>query len=249
MRRCVIFLLCVSLAVLFGFKSCEPQLLQLMPDETTSLSDPFENGTLQNPNWKWQNEPPTWDITDGHLRFRAEQNRPLWVVDHTHLLYQVVEGDFDVETEIQSEWNARSAAAGLVVKSPADNQWLALKFYMKDAIEGNQITSGSKSHIALQSKQFSWIYDVGYSPKPFRDRLCLRLAKTGDVYEAFYKTSDADSWTQIARIEEGNTWTIHGEHLNYLTLTPPLHVGIFAGVTSRGNLTVAFSYFKDNLDF
>ena len=34
-----------------------------------SFGDPFEKGKLQNPNWKWQNEPPKWDVGETPRRF------------------------------------------------------------------------------------------------------------------------------------------------------------------------------------
>ena len=67
-----------------------------------SFGDPFEKGRLQNPNWKWQNEPPKWDVgetRDNFLYIDSQPNRNLWATDASHLLYQVTDADmFDVET-------------------------------------------------------------------------------------------------------------------------------------------------------
>ncbi len=57
-----------------------------------SFGDPFEGGKLQNSNWKWQNEPPTWDVgktREGFLYIDSEPNRNVWASDASHFLYQV----------------------------------------------------------------------------------------------------------------------------------------------------------------
>ena len=51
-----------------------------------SFGDPFEKGKLQNPNWKWQNEPPDWDIGDtreDYLYIDSETNRNIWASGNT----------------------------------------------------------------------------------------------------------------------------------------------------------------------
>ena len=51
----------ISLLMLFLFGEAKAEI---------SFGDPFERGKLQNLNWKWQNEPPVWDLgetRDNHL--------------------------------------------------------------------------------------------------------------------------------------------------------------------------------------
>ena len=233
MRICVILLLCVSLTVLFGFKSCEPQLLELMPTETPSLSDPFENGTLQNPNWRWQNEPPIWDIgetRDNHLFIETEAHRNLWANDATHLLYQEIDSDaFDVETKFTVRWDTRSGVTGLVVKSPTDDNWVTLKFWARDA--------GANGHIQYQTRQSSMgLPDVQWRFGEWGDiDLSFRLKKDGNTYTAWYKAAEDTNWMDIGTAE--------------FNLTPPLWIGIYAGVAAgSGNLQTEFEYFRDNLN-
>lgn len=237
MKNFTIFLLCASLIFLSGFTSCEPQLRELLPPETdtptsevTSLSDPFENGALQNPNWNWQNEPPIWEINDNHLFIDAEPNRNLWATDATHLLYQEIDDDvFDVETKFTVRWDTSSGVTGIIVKSPADDNWVTLKFWARG--------SGRKGYIQFQKKQSSmgpldakWRFgDWGEID------LSFRLKKEGDTYTAWYKAAGDTDWMDIGTAD--------------FQLTPPLYLGIYAGVAAGGgNLQTEFEYFRDNLN-
>ena len=246
MRRCVIPLLCVSLIFLCGFKSCEPQLQELMPTETEptgSLGDPFENGTLQNPNWKWQAEPPTWDgsgatwdigeTRDNHLFIETEPNRNLWANDATHLLYQEIETDvFDVETRFTVRWNTTSGVTGLLVKSPADDDWVTLKFWARDASARGIIQFDRKLNQRPQDGLTGYAWQ---SPVHGELDLFFRLAKDGDTYSSWYKTEADMEWIQVGVTE--------------FKLTPPLWLGIYAGnAAGSKRMQVEFEYFRDNLN-
>ena len=102
-----------------------------------SFGDPFEKGKLQNPNWKWQNEPPKWDVgktRENFLYIDSEPNRNLWANDMSHFLYQETDTDmFDVETHFFAKWDTSSGVNGLVVKSPKDDNWVTIKFWSRDA--------------------------------------------------------------------------------------------------------------------
>ena len=203
---------------------------------TLSMTDEFDGNTLQNPNWKWQNEPPngTWDVgetRDGHLFMDTEPNRNLWVDDKTHLLYQELETDvFDVETKFTVRWDTSSGVTGLVVKSPSDDNWVTLKFWARDG--------AAKGSIQFQTKQ------AGMGPPDvFKWRfgewgeidLSFRLKKQGDTYTAWYKAAGDTDWMDIGAAE--------------FKLTPPLWLGIYAGVgAGAGTLQTEFEYFRDNLN-
>ena len=226
----------ILLVAIFACKDAEQLLMPLIPDSesipTRSLGDPFENGTLQNPNWKWQAEPPVWDIgetRDNHLFIETEPNRNLWVSDATHLLYQEIETDtFDVETHFTVKWDTRSGATGLIVKSPADDNWVTIKFWARDA--------GAKGHIQYQKKQAGMgLPDIQWRFGEWGNiDLSFRLKKEGDTYTAWYKASEDTDWIDIGAAE--------------FKLTPPLWVGIYAGNGSGfDSMHVEFEYFRDNL--
>ena len=217
--------------------SCDTQLTELMPNPTPhsiSLTDEFDGNALQNPNWKWQNEPPNgrWNIgetRDNHLFIDTEPNRNLWATDATHLLYQEIDTDvFDVETKFTVRWNTSSGVTGIVVKSPSDNDWVTLKFWARD--------TGAKGFINFQTKQAG----MGPSDIPWRFGkwgdidMSLRLKREGNTYTGWYKAAEDTEWMDIGTAQ--------------FNLTPPLWLGIYAGNGSGfDNIQVEFDYFRDNL--
>ena len=244
-RVCLLFLLLVSVG-------CDEAMLtktmsDLTSEPTGSLGDPFENGTLQNPDWKWQNEPPTWshneiqnvakwdlgETRDNHLFIETEWNRNLWLTDQTHMLYQEIDTDvFDVETKFTARWNTSSGVAGLVVKSPIDDNWVTLKFWARDASARGFIQFDSRGN---QSPQDGFRGNAWQSPVYGELDLFFRLAKDGDTYTSWYKTEATANWVQVGVTE--------------FELTPPLWVGIYAGNASGSKrMQVEFEYFRDNLN-
>ena len=225
---------------IFACKDAEQMLTPLIPDgesiPITSLSDPFENGTLQNPNWNWQAEPPTWDIgetRDNHLFIDTEPNRNLWANDATHLLYQEIDTDvFDVETRFTVKWDTSSGVTGLVVKSPADDNWVTLKFWARDASARGIIQFDSKIN---QRPQEGFTGHAWQSPVHSELDLYFRLTKDSDTYASWYKTEADTDWIPVGKTE--------------FNLTPPLWLGIYAGNAAGSNrMSVEFEYFRDNLN-
>ena len=198
-----------------------------------SFGDPFEGDKLQNSNWEWQNEPPTWDVgktREGFLYIDCEPERNLWASDASHFLYQETETDmFDVETHFSAKWDTNSGVNGLLVKSPTDNNWVTIKFWSRNAAD--------RGHIQYQTRE------AGLGPLDIQWRfgdwgdiqMSLRLKKEGDTYTAWYKAVDDKDWVDIGQ--------------GAFALTPPLQLGIFAGVADpTGNLEVEYEYFKDNMN-
>ena len=199
-----------------------------------NFDDPFSGGALQNPNWQWRNEPDDWSIIDGnitdddnYLFIDAENNRNLWISDNTHFLYQETSADtFDVETNFVAFWNTSSAVTGLVVKSPADNDWVTLKFWARDAqADDGQVQFQARGR-ALAADP-AWRAGRGISGT----QLFFRLRKDGNSYTGFYKRHKTNAWTKIATAN--------------VPLTPPLQLGIYAGVEAgTGTLEVSYHYFR-----
>ena len=241
MKRTLERILYLALILIFSVTGCDQATIQktlsdLTSDATGSLGDPFEQGTLQNPNWKWQNEPPVWDLgetRDNHLFIEAEHNRNLWVSDATHLLYQEIDADmFDVETRFTVRWNTDSGVTGLIVKSPTDDDWVTLKFWARD--------TAALGFVMYQTKMDEYgnglTSNAGFRPTHGQTDLFFRIAKDGDTYTSWYKTAAADAWIQVGVTE--------------FELTPPLWVGIYAGNAAsllKYRMQVEFEYFRDNL--
>ena len=198
-----------------------------------SFGDPFEGSALQNPNWKWQNEPPTWDLgktRDGVLYIDSEPNRNVWASDASHFLYQETDADmFDVSTHFSAKWDANSGVNGLLVKSPTDNNWVTVKFWSRDA--------SPRGHIQYQTRQ------AGLGPPDVQWRfgdwgdiqLSFRLKKEGNTYTAWYKAEGDEDWLDIGQ--------------GTFNLTPPLQLGIYSGVAAgSGKLEVEYEYFEDHVN-
>ena len=200
-------------------------------DATGNFDDAFDGTALQNPNWQWQNEPANWDVgetREGFLHIESETNRNLWASDASHFLYQETDADtFDVETHFFAKWDTSSGVNGLVVKSPADNNWVTIKFWSRDA--------GAKGQIQYQTRERGLVADPAWRPEFGATELFLRLRKHGDTYTGWYKTREADPWMEIG--------------VANFPLTPPLQLGIYAGVAApKGTLTVDYNYFRNTVD-
>ena len=195
------------------------------------FSDPFEGTALQNPNWQWQNEPTHWDVgeTREHfLHIEGETHRDLWATDASHLLYQETDTEaFDVETHFFTQWNTFSGVNGLVVKSPADNDWVTLKLWARDP--------GARGHIQYQARERGLAGEPVWRPGIGETELFFRLRKDANTYTGWYKTREADPWIKIGAA--------------HVVLTPPLYLGIYAGIAApTGTLTVDYAYFRNTLN-
>jgi hypothetical protein len=197
-----------------------------------SLGDPFDGNSLQNPDWQWQNEPAKWDVgetTPGWLHITGELNRNLWGVDTVNKLYQEVSLDeFDIETHVVMDYQgASSVVTGLVAKSPADSDWTTMKFWGR----------GGDAILQWQHKQRgAGAGDPPGTNQPAgRVEYYIRMTKNGNEYMGYYKENEDDDWIETS--------------LATIDLTPPLEVGIYAGIdAAAGTCIMEFEYFRDLLN-
>lgn len=153
MRICVIFLLCVSLFVLFGFRSCETQLQELLPAEADTTA-----GMVLI---------PAGEVTIGNPKTVATRANPIRTV-HTGAFWidthEVTYGAFkafmeDVGYRPVSLNDHERSAAGLSVDTlPAIVTWKDAKAYadwvgkrLPTEIEWEKAARGG-----LENKRFSW---------------------------------------------------------------------------------------------
>jgi hypothetical protein len=196
-----------------------------------SLGDPFDGNDLKNPKWEWQDEPDEWDIgktTEGWLHIVPNTDQNLWASDTSIRLYQETTLDkFDIETHAVIDYQATCVVGGLVVLGPTEDNWTTLKFWGRadDAI------------LQWQHKQQEVVGNVPNSSQPAgRVEAYLRMAKDGDNYMGWWKKEEQDDWIEIKPDAP-------------ITLTPPIQVGVFAGIcTNSGEAIIEYEYFKDNIN-
>ncbi len=214
-------------------------------DAAKSLGDPFDGNSLQNNNWKWKAsnvegaEPNEWDVgntKEGWLHITGEVNRNLWPSDTTNRLYQVPEGDFDVETHVYINYTGGCVVSGLTAYSPTtkdrqnrDGEWVTIKLWgrQNDAI------------IQWQKRQFDGGEGLRGHVPGFQDPagemdIYMRLSREGNTFNAWWKREANEDWIHIGETEQ--------------EFNEPLEVGIYSGIcTGSGTLTTQFEYFVDNL--
>ena len=204
--------------------------------EPHHFGDQFNVQKLSNPNWRWRNEPADWDVGQtihSYLIVEAEKNRNLWASDNTHFLYQETRDDaFDVYTDLFAFWKTDSGVVGLVVKSPADNDWVTLKCWVR----------GESSRVQFQGRGRGLGFpDTPWArhqivPNAIRDggrevRRHFRIRKEGNAYTGYYRTFAGKPWIKIGTAN--------------VALTPPLQVGIYAGnAADKGWLMAGYNEFE-----
>jgi len=124
-----------------------------------------------------------------------------------------------------------SVVAGIMAKSPADNDWVTLKFWGHDNGTG-QIqfqTRGNGSSPGLIGAA------PGFSCSSGQTDIAMRLVKEGDQYTGYFKTEQDIDWIQV-----GPTT---------IPLTPPLEVGFYAGINpGSGKMETTYRFFRVNSD-
>ena len=198
-------------------------------DAANPFGDPFGGHKLNNPNWEWHNEPHRWDVgasRKGFLYIQSNPNAAGLTLETSHFLYQETESDtFDVQTRFFTKWNATSGLNGILVSSPADENWISIRIWVRK--DTGQIQFRSKS--AGLAPDPAWRSEIGET------ELYLRLKKDKNNISGLYKTQKADEWIQVG--------------ISDMELTPPLQLGIFAGLDkSAGKLEVEYDYFGENPD-
>lgn len=123
----------------------------------------------------------------------------------------------------------RSVETGIIAKSPADEDWITLKFagsgdgkgkikfQMRERETGNGLTGDAP----------------GFSCSGGKSELEMRLLKHKDEYTGYFRTSLSKDWIQVGPAR--------------LNLTAPLELGIYGGVNFySGVMDIYFDYIKVN---
>ncbi|RKU18377.1 hypothetical protein C6501_02825 [Candidatus Poribacteria bacterium] len=209
-------------------------------------SDEFD-GSGQNLKSFWEVQNTFWHVqdgnegsymlSDGNLVVEGAFYQNLWDADYTRRFYQVTDQEkFSVETSLVFDHKDVCAVAGLVIKSPAQNEWVTLKMWGQDA-EGAFGHQPNTAHLQFQQREYHHLNAFGYNPPGGNIPIQLRLNRDGDTYTAWYKP-DAQG-----------EWVFSGE--TTVALQGPLEVGIFTGICqgeAPGGLTATFDYFRATTD-
>ncbi|MFC1717131.1 hypothetical protein ACFL6S_25940 [Candidatus Poribacteria bacterium] len=124
-----------------------------------------------------------------------------------------------------------SVVAGVVAKSYTDEDWITLKFWGRGT-GGGRIqfhTRGNGSSPGLTDAA------PGFSCSDGQTDLAMRLVKEGDQYTGYFKTERDIDWIQVGPAS--------------IPLTPPLEVGIYAGINlGSGKMKIEYQFFRVNSD-
>jgi len=192
------------------------------------------NGPNISPVFKWQKEPKKWDAgktVKGWLHIEGVFGGNLWCSDASARLYQeIADEPFDIETHMKAKWgNNTSDIAGIVAKSPKDDNWVKLKLWM----HGDKTAQIQFQKKCTESGDGLTGNVAGYRPTTGEAELWFRLKREKDKCTSYYKTAENEDWKEIGTTS--------------FPFNAPYEVGIYGGVDSgAGDLVVEFDYFKDN---
>lgn len=232
-----------------AFKMCAAAALLCFAvgANAASLGDPFDAvgdtlNAFENSNWQWEKEPTEWDLgktKPGWLHIKGDGNRNLWNGYTTSHLYQIHEGDFDVETRVILNYKPVSVVTGLVAYSPTtkdlqgrDGEWVTIKYWGRN---DNAIIQYQRRENHDGGAGF-----VGHVPVfqefPNKDaELFMRFRRVGDAFTAWYKQTDEAGWIEISTATQ--------------KLEDPLRFGIYAGVdAAAGDMVAQYDYLIDRLN-
>jgi hypothetical protein len=202
-------------------------------------SDDFGGTTLKT-FWKVNNtDKSPWSLKDGWLVSKAGFNQNVWDADTSTRWWQPTDKDFDVETTMIADYKDACTVAGIIAYSAKtkdhqnrDGQWVTLKLWGRGADQGNNAVlqyqrredDAAAGYVGTQPN---------YNPKQGVIPVALRVKRTGNDYEAWFKPDAKGDWVRVSKVTNA--------------LANPLEVGIYVGICqgAGGSMTVSFDYFKE----
>ena len=209
-------------------------------------SDEFDgSGQALQPFWHvqntfWHDQPGntgSYRLNNGNLVVEGAFYQNLWEADYSRRFYQVTDQEkFSAETSLIFDHKDVCAIAGLVIKSPTQNEWVVLKLWGQGA-EGLFGWSAHTAHLQFQRREHH-IVDVPDSVRAAGNiATTMRLNRNGDNYTAWYKPDAQGEWVYV-----GETT---------VALRGAVEVGLFVGICqdeAPGGLTVTFNNFRVTTD-
>ena len=209
-------------------------------------SDAFDgSGQALQPFWHvqntfWHNQPGntgSYTLNNGNLVVEGAFYQNIWDADYSRRFYQVTNQEqFSVETSLIFDHQDVCSIAGLIIKSPTQNEWVVLKLWGQGA-EGQFGWSAHTAHLQFQRRELG-IVDVSDSVRAAGNiATTMRLNRDGDTYTAWYKPDAQGEWVYVAETT--------------VALRGAIEVGIFVGICqdeAPGGLTVTFNNFRVTTD-
>ncbi len=205
-------------------------------------TDSFDGSSLgavwnvQNPN------NADWAVEDGKLRITGAHNSNVWAEDTSTRFTQTTSDDFDVESSALVHYLDASIVAGIIAYSGTtqdingrDGEWVTLKLWGRGGTDNNAVLQyqrrenddGAFGYVGTQP---DYLVDQGDIP------IGLRVQRTGDEYQSWFKPGDAGDWVDVGKVTSA--------------LQNPLEVGIYAGNADGdgGEITAWFDNFTEASD-
>ena len=210
-------------------------------------SDEFDgSGQQLQPFWHvqntfWHSQPGntgSYMLNNGNLVVEGAFYQNLWDADFTRRFYQVTDQtQFSAETSLIFDHKDVNCIAGLVIKSPTQNEWVTLKLWAQ-GVEGFFGRSARTAELQFQRREHNIVDSVPGSTRAAGNiATTLRLNRDGDTYTAWYKPDAQGEWVYIGKTT--------------VALRGALEVGLFVGISQNeapGGLTVTFNNFRATTD-
>jgi regulation of enolase protein 1 (concanavalin A-like superfamily) len=198
---------------------------ELVLNTDNSATDELNNSTLDS-RWAWYSSPQSWDLgvtRPGWLHMVSKMGTNFnGTLDNGAFAYQMLSGNFTLETRINCtpQWDWQKA--GIMVRQDADN-WVALKYQ-------NQTGKYVEWSLKIGGSMLGDIVSPGLS----LSAVYLRLVREGSRWLSYYSPDDAN-WTLVWDTNAGTA----------LALTDPVQAGfIIADGGSWTNWPANFDYFN-----
>ena len=206
------------------------------PDPLPTLQSDTFDGTGQNLQsfWEVQNgDQGPYALSDGKLVVQGSFNQNVWTEDTSTRFYQVTDqSKFSAETSLIFDHRDVCSVAGLIIKSPSQNEWVSLKLW-GHGVAHSFVRNQNSVYLQFQHRGREIVQFVpGYNPPAGNVPVALRLDRDGDDYKAWYKPDAQGEWVHIG----DTTISLHG----------PVEVGIYTGICqpeAEGHLSVSFENF------
>ncbi len=199
-------------------------------------SDGFDGQELQ-PFWHVQNgDKGSHTLIDGKLVVQGAYNQNIFREDTSTRFYQVTYQErFSVQTSLIFDHKDICSVAGLIIKSPSQNEWVSMKLWGHGT---NHAWVRNKNTLYLQFQQRGREiveFVPSFNPPAGNVPVSLRLDRDGDNYTAWFKPDPQGEWIHV-----GDT---------SIELEDQVEVGIYTGICQTeapGHLTVSFDNFLIN---